>query len=127
MKLLFTLLLCTITLACGYGSKSTTPPTPASTPTLTQLNPSNVIAGSGAFQLEVIGTNFSNNAVINFGGVAQTTVLEAAGKLAAQIPNSAITTAGPVAVTVTNPGTPGGIYGGGTTAVTSQPMTFTIN
>ena len=127
MKLLFTLLLCTMTLACGYGSKTNTPPQPGATPTLTQLNPSSVIAGSGAFQLEVIGTNFSGNAVINFGGVAQTTVLEAAGKLAAQIPNSAIASAGPVAVTVTNPGTPGGVYGGGTTAVTSQPMTFTIN
>jgi len=31
------------------------------------------------------------------------------------------------AVTVTNPGTPGGIYGGGTAAETSNSVTFTIN
>jgi hypothetical protein len=28
---------------------------------------------------------------------------------------------------VTNPGTPGGQYGGGTAAATSDPMNFTIN
>jgi hypothetical protein len=28
---------------------------------------------------------------------------------------------------VTNPGTPGGIYGGGTSPATSMPMTFMIN
>jgi hypothetical protein len=30
-------------------------------------------------------------------------------------------------VTVTNPGTAGGIYGGGTSAATSNSMAFTIN
>jgi len=74
----------------------------------------------------VVGTSFAANAVINFNGVKQTTMLESAGKLAAQIPNSAIASAGPVPVTVTNPGTPGGTYGGGTTPVTSQPMTFNV-
>jgi hypothetical protein len=126
MRLLFVVLLCTLAIGCGYGSKTTTPAQPGATPSITQLNPSGVIANSGSFQLEVIGTSFSNNAVINFNGVKQTTVLETAGKLAAQIPNSAITAAGPIPVTVTNPGTPGGLYGGGTTAVTSQPMTFNV-
>jgi hypothetical protein len=28
---------------------------------------------------------------------------------------------------VTNPGTSGGLYGGGTTTVSSAPMNFTIN
>jgi hypothetical protein len=37
-----------------------------------------------------------------------------------------IATAGTVSVTVTNPGTPGGQYGGGTMAETSNIMTFTI-
>jgi hypothetical protein len=32
-----------------------------------------------------------------------------------------------VPVTVTNPGTPGGIYGGGTSSATSMPMTFMVN
>jgi hypothetical protein len=32
-----------------------------------------------------------------------------------------------VGATVTNPGTPGGLYGGGTLPETSAPMNFTIN
>ena len=126
MKLLIVLLLCAVAVGCGYGSKTTTPAQPGATPSITQLNPSGVIANSGSFQLEVIGTSFSNNAVINFNGVKQTTVLETAGKLAAQIPNSAIATAGSVPVTVTNPAIPGGLYGGGTTAVTSTAMPFDV-
>ena len=126
MRLAIVLLLCAFGSGCGYGSKSTTPTQPAATPSITTLNPSGVVANSGSFQLEVIGTSFAGNAVINFNGVKQTTTLEAAGKLAAQIPNSAIASAGPVPVTVTNPGTPGGTYGGGTTPVTSQPMTFNV-
>ena len=126
MKLKIVLLLCALGVACGYGSQSTTPPKPGTAPSITTLNPSGVVANSGSFQLEVLGTSFSSNAVINFNGVKQTTVLEAPGKLAAQIPNSAIGSAGPVPVTVTNPGTPGGIYGGGTAPATSQPMNFNV-
>jgi len=126
MRLAIVVLLCALASGCGYGSKSTTPPQPASTPSITTLNPAGVIANSGAFTLEVDGTSFAANAVINFNGVKQATTLASAGKLTAQIPNSAIASAGPVPVTVTNPGTPGGIYGGGTTPVTSQAMTFNV-
>ncbi|HKR85486.1 MAG TPA: hypothetical protein VJS37_15100 [Terriglobales bacterium] len=126
MRLAIVFLLCALAAGCGYGSKSTTPPQPAATPSITQLNPSGVVANSGSFQLEVVGTSFSANASINFNGVKQTTSLVTAGKLAAQIPNSAIANAGPVPVTVTNPGTAGGIYGGGTSPVTSQAMTFNV-
>jgi hypothetical protein len=45
----------------------------------------------------------------------------------ATIPASAVMTTATVPVTVTNPGTPGGIYGGGTAAASSAPMNFTIN
>jgi len=95
-------------------------------PTITQLNPTGVVAGSQSFQLEVAGTSFAANAVINFGGTAETTTSPSAGKLHANIPSTAIMTAGTVPVTVTNPATPGGIYGGGTTAVTSTAMNFTV-
>jgi len=105
----------------------TTPPTPGATPVITQLNPTGIVAGSqNSFQLEVDGTSFASNAVINFGSTAETTTSPSAGKLQATIPSTAIMTAGTVAVTVTNPGTPGGIYGGGTTAVTSTAMNFTV-
>jgi len=126
MKLLTVLLLCTIAIGCGYGSKMTTPPTPGATPVITQLNPTGVVAGSQSFQLEVDGSSFAANAVINFGGAAETTTMPSAGKLQATIPGTAIMTAGAVPVTVTNPATPGGIYGGGTTAVTSTAMNFTV-
>jgi hypothetical protein len=126
MRLAIVFLVCALAAGCGYGSKSTTPPQPAATPSITQLNPSGIVANSGSFQLEVVGTSFAANASINFNGVKQTTSLVTAGKLAAQIPNSAIANAGPVPVTVTNPGTAGGIYGGGTSPVTSQAMTFNV-
>ncbi len=127
MKLLLVLLLCAVGFGCGYGSHSTTPPTPASTPTITQLNPPNVVANSGSFTLEVDGSSFAANAVVVFNGANQTTTWVSAGKVTASIPNSAIATAGTVPVKVTNQATVGGLYGGGTTAVSSQPMNFTIN
>ena len=126
MKLLLVFMLCAVGIGCGYGSHSTTPPTPAAMPTITQLNPPGVIANSGQFTLEVDGSAFAANAVINFNGVKQTTSWVTSGKLTATIPNSAIASAGTVPVTVTNQATTGGLYGGGTTAVTSQPMNFNI-
>ena len=80
-----------------------------------------------AFTLTVNGANFASNAQINWNGAAQTTTPVSAAQLTADIPASAIATAGTVTVTVTNPGTPGGTYGGGTLAETSNSMTFTIN
>jgi len=126
MKLLMVLLLATVAVGCGY-SKSTTPPSPGTTPNITQLNPSSTAAMGPAFTLEVDGTSFAGAAVVKFNGAAQTTTRVSATKLTAQIPASAITTAGTVPVTVTNPGTPGGPYGGGTSPATSTPMDFTIN
>ena len=127
MKLLLVLLFCAAGVGCGYGSHSTTPATPAALPTITQLNPSGVIANSGQFSLEVDGTSFASNAVVNFNGTNMTTTFVSGAKLMATIPNSAIATAGTVPVKVTNQATVGGLYGGGTTAVSSQPMNFTIN
>jgi hypothetical protein len=127
MRLLTILLLCIVAAGCGYGTHATTPPTPASTPSINTLNPNAVIAGSAAFALEVDGANFNSTAVVNFNGTAMTTTFVTGAKLTANVPASAITNAGTVPVTVTNPGTPGTIYGGGTTAVTSAPMNFMIN
>jgi hypothetical protein len=128
MKLLFVILLAAVTAGCGgYGSHPTMPPTPASTPVVAQLVPNNANSGGPAFTLEVDGTSFRANAVINFNGTKETTTFVSATKLTTMIPSGAIANSGPVPVTVTNPGTAGGQYGGGTSAVTSLPMTFTIN
>jgi hypothetical protein len=114
-------------LACGYSKPATTPPAAGTTPTVTVLAPNSMAAGGSSFVLTVNGTNFNGNAAINWNSVAQTTTHVSGNQLTATIPASDVATAGTVTVTVTNPGTPGGIYGGGTMAQTSNSMTFTIN
>lgn len=120
------LVLLAIGLGCGY-SKKTTPPTPGQMPAISQLSPSSTAAGSAQFTMEVDGSNFLSNATVTFGTTQVTTQFSSAGKLEATIPATAVMTSGTVHVTVTNPGTPGGIYGGGTQPATSAPMDFTIN
>ena len=117
------------TLACGYSSKATTPSTPGTVPTISQLAPDSMNHGGAAFVLTVNGGSFSSTAVINFNGTAKTTTYVSGNQLMATIPASAIESAGTVPVTVTNPATSGmGAYGsGGTLAETSSPMNFTIN
>ena len=114
-------------LACGYSSKATTPPAAGTMPNIAELAPNNTNAGSAAFTLTVNGANFASNATINWNSAAQTTAHVSGSQVTANIPDSAVATAGTVTVTVTNPGTAGGAYGGGTMAETSNSMTFTIN
>lgn len=111
-------MLLAVGLGCGYSKPK------GSTPTISQLNPPSMAAGSAQFQLEVDGSNFAGGAIIKFNGVSETTTVVSSSKLTAMIPASAIMTAATVPVTVTNPGT-GGNYGMG--SVTSSPMNFTIN
>jgi len=126
MKLLAVLLLTTLAVGCGY-SHTTTPIRPGTMPVITGLVPNNANHGGVAFTLEVDGSQFHSSAGINFNGVAQTTTFVSSAKLTTMISSTAIANAGTVPVTVTNPGTPGGIYGGGTQAATSTAMNYTIN
>jgi hypothetical protein len=126
-KTVFLAGLIAVGLACGYSAKSTTPPAVGTMPAIAALAPDNTNSGGPAFVLTVNGTNFNGNASINWNGTGQTTAHVNGSQLTATIPATAITAAGTVSVTVTNPGTPGGIYGGGTSAQTSNSMTFTIN
>ena len=126
MKLLIVLFLTALSVGCGY-SKHTTPVQPGTIPTIAQLVPNNANAGGPAFTFEVDGANFASQAGINFNGAAMNTTRVSAAKLTTMIPATAIMNKGTVPVTVTNPATPGGIYGGGTSAATSTPMNFTIN
>ena len=116
------------TLACGYSAKAT-PPSAGTTPTIAALSPSSATAGGPAFTLTVNGTNFAGKAVVNWNGVPQPTTIVSGNQVIATVPAAAIAASGTVAVTVTNPGTPGtGMYGGGgTLAETSTPMNFTVN
>jgi hypothetical protein len=95
-------------------------------PAIAQLTPASTAAGSGDFPLTVQGTNFNSNAVVKFNGAAMATTFDSTTEVKATIPAGAVTTTGIAKVTVTNPGTPGGLYGGGTAAATSAPMDFPI-
>lgn len=127
MKLLMVLLIAAIGVGCGYSKHAITPTQPGTMPAIAQLVPPSTAAGSSQFTLEVDGTNFGSRAVVNFNGAAMTTTAVSGTKVMATIPASAVMNTGMVPVTVTNPGTPGGIYGGGTAAAVSSPMNFQIN
>lgn len=127
MKLTLTLLLALMAVGCGYSSKPTTPATPGTTPTITSLKPPNANAGAAAFTLQVFGTKFNGNATVNFGTTVINPTFVNSTELDAIVPATAVATAATVHVTVTNPGTPGGLYGGGTQPATSAAMDFTVN
>jgi hypothetical protein len=127
LQLLLLTGLIALSVACGYGSHSTTPASPGIVPAITQLSPPNTASGGQAFMLTVDGSNFSGAAQVKWNGAVRTTVPMGANQLVVMITTADIAAPGNAAVTVTNPGTPGGIYGGGTQPETSAPMTFTIN
>lgn|SRR5690242_4806309 len=127
MKLMLTLLLAAMAVGCGYSSKPTTPPTAGTTPVINQLVPANTNAGAPSFTLEVDGTKFNGNATVNFGATVIHPTFVNSTKLNAMVPAAAVATAGTIHVTVTNPGTQGGIYGGGTQPATSAAMDFQVN
>ena len=124
----FVATLLALTLACGYNAKATAP-VAGTVPAISQLNPDFANAGGGDFTLTVNGSNFGSKAVVNWNGVAQTsnTVVVSGSQLTVVIPAAMIAASGMAQVTVTNPGTSGGVYGGGTMPETSMPMSFTIN
>ena len=72
------------------------------------LSPASVTVGSTAFQLTVTGTNYLSGSVVqwNSGAGAQSlaTVMLSATQLTALVPAGLLTAAGPVFVTVQNPG-----------------------
>jgi hypothetical protein len=128
-KAVFLASLLAVSLACGYSKPATTPATAGTMPNISALVPNSTTAGTslGTNGLMVTGVNFNSNATINWNGTALTTAHVSNTQLTATVPDADTATAGTVQVTVTNPGTPGGQYGGGTAAETSNMMTFTIN
>jgi len=124
-------------MACGY-SHSTTPATAGNTPMISALNPTSATHDSTApTPLEVSGTNFNSGTnpayiTITFNGTSTKMTTTIGGTAAAStarttIPMGFFTTTGTAQITVTNPGLSGGIYGGGTTTVTSASVPLTVN
>jgi hypothetical protein len=104
--------------SCG-GSNA--PPFNA-TPTITNLFPSVITAGSDSFTLSVVGTGFISSAkgvsFLYWNGFPRSTTLDQiTGQLQVQIPASDVAAADVVNVTVVNPAPGGGM---------STPSTFTI-
>ena len=130
MKILSVLLLAIVCTGCGgYGSQTPATPQPGVVPAISELSPDNVAAGTTGLTLTVNGSSFASKATVGWNGSQQPTMFVTANQLVATSPDSALTTAGTVSLTVTNPGTPGtgGIYGtGGTASATSKAVTFTI-
>lgn len=132
MKITKTIILATLLaagLGCGYSSKATTPPAAGTMPNIGALVPNSTATGNtlGTNGLMVTGTNFNANATVNWNGTALATTFVSGTQVTATIPSTDVASAGTAAVTVTNPGTPGGQYGGGTAPETSNSMMFTIN
>jgi hypothetical protein len=76
-------------------------------PILGSLSPAFGSAGGSAFTLTVGGSGFTSASVVEWGSTALSTQFVSGIQLTAQVPASAITSAGTVAVKVQNP-TPGG-------------------
>ena len=138
MKLISLLFLMILCVGCGTMPPKTAMSQPGVVPAIVELSPDNAHAGSPGITLTINGSSFASGATVNFNGVQQTTTFLTPNQLIATIPASAMATAGTMPVTVTNPSTPGmgstsdmgmmsGMGGGGTTAETSSPMSFTIN
>jgi hypothetical protein len=96
-------------------------------PNIAALSPNTVKAGTTGNSMMVTGTNFNSNATVNWNGTALSgMVFTNSGLMTVPIPDTDVAAAGMATVTMTNPGTMGGQYGGGTMPATSNMMTFTI-
>lgn len=130
MKVISVALLSVLTLfvsSCGYSAPANTPAQAGITPAIAQLVPGSATHGAAAFSLTVNGSNFAADSMVNWNGTALPTTFMTANQVVGAVPASAVASAGAISIIVTNPGTMGGIYGGGTLPESSNSMTFTIN
>ena len=96
--------------------------TPNPVPTLSSLSPASAAAGSAGFTLTANGSGFASGAVLSFNGVALATTFVGATQVTADVPSTALATAGSYPVVVTNPAPGGGASNTlSFTAVTPNP------
>ncbi|MFA5185259.1 MAG: IPT/TIG domain-containing protein [Patescibacteria group bacterium] len=88
-----------------------------STPSVSSLSSTNVVAGSEGFTLDVTGADFPTDAVLQWNGVSLATVRTDASHLSAIVPAENLVTGGTVNVTVLNP----------TTNNSSAAIVFTVD
>jgi hypothetical protein len=75
----------------------------ASTPVISSLEPSTVIAGSPGFSITVSGSGFVSGAVVKLGGASLPTAFQSSSQLTAQVGTAQVTGAGRLSITVSNP------------------------
>lgn len=71
-------------------------------PSIASLSPASVNANSGAFTLNVTGSNFAAGSVVLWNGVALTSSVTDSGHMTAQVPAANVTTLGRASITVFN-------------------------
>ncbi len=86
-------------------------------PVITFISPVSAVAGGPAFQLTVLGTNFSPGSVVRWNGADRPTNIVSVTELTAQIPASDIANVGSAQITVFSPPPGGGL---------SNAITFNI-
>ena len=96
-----------------------------SSPAILSLSPSQVAAGSAAFSLGVLGSNFVPGAIVTFGATALNTAWQNSGTLTAYVPATLVAQVGTIPVTVMNPGA--GTSSTVNFTVTTQTITVTVN
>jgi hypothetical protein len=79
----------------------------AAVPAIDSLTPVSATAGSGSFQVLVRGSNFAQNAVVEWNGARLPTSFQSSSRLVVTVPDSAVSMVGTASVGVTNPGTGG--------------------
>lgn len=90
--------------ACGGGGGGSTSSPGAPTPALQAISPNSSHQGGPAFTLSLVGSNFLPNSTARWNGSDLQTSFVSSSLLTAQVPASALTSAGPDAITVASPG-----------------------
>ena len=95
---------------CGGGGQSSAPPTnPNPVPSIVTTSPNSSKQGGMGFKLSVIGSNFIPSSAVQWNGSNLPTAFVSGGLITADVPASAVSSAGPDTITVMNPPPGGGV------------------
>jgi sugar lactone lactonase YvrE len=95
-------------------------------PVMTALSPSDAVAGSGGFTLNVYGANFAGASTVLWNNSSRTTTCVSSTQLQAAITAADIATAGNAIVTVNTPAPGGGVSFGGMFSVQLSRIITTV-
>lgn len=98
-----------------------TPRALAQNPTITTISPNTVTAGSPAFVLTVIGTNYNTTSTVSVNGLALVPTSQTATTLTVTVPANLVATAGSLPVQVINRSGAGGPLPSNTVTLTVAP------